>query len=265
MKPLTLTIQGLNSFEESVCIDFCKLTSRGLFGIFGPTGSGKSSILDGMTLALYGEAARGTKNFINVNSQRCSVIFEFLAGPGGRERYRVSRNYRREKETGSARASLARLEKIGPEGQSEILADQTRNVNEECIRILGLGREDFLRTAVLPQGRFAEFLRMQGKERTEMLERIFGLERFGTLLENVSGISDRKRISGFRFWKENGRFIRGLQKKRWERRSAFWRRKSGRRRRQRRKSSGYRRIWKPGSRYWMPRQSFPGPWREAAL
>ena len=183
MKPLTLTIQGLNSFEESVCIDFCKLTSRGLFGIFGPTGSGKSSILDGMTLALYGEAARGTKNFINVNSQRCSVIFEFLAGPGGRERYRVSRNYRREKETGSARASLARLEKIGPEGQSEILADQTRNVNEECIRILGLGREDFLRTAVLPQGRFAEFLRMQGKERTEMLERIFGLERFGTLLE----------------------------------------------------------------------------------
>lgn len=43
MKPLTLTIQGLNSFEESVCIDFCKLTSRGLFGIFGPTGSERAA------------------------------------------------------------------------------------------------------------------------------------------------------------------------------------------------------------------------------
>ena len=53
MKPLKLTIKGLNSFAEAQTIDFEELSSKGIFGIFGPTGSGKSTILDGITLALY--------------------------------------------------------------------------------------------------------------------------------------------------------------------------------------------------------------------
>ena len=54
MKPIKLEVKGLNSFIDKQVVEFDKLTERGLFGIFGPTGSGKSTILDGITLALYG-------------------------------------------------------------------------------------------------------------------------------------------------------------------------------------------------------------------
>ena len=53
MRPLQLKLKGINSYREEQVIDFETLTSQGLFGIFGPTGSGKSTILDAMTLALY--------------------------------------------------------------------------------------------------------------------------------------------------------------------------------------------------------------------
>ena len=66
MRPIKLEIKGLNSFIEKQTIDFDKLTKRGLFGIFGPTGSGKSTILDGITLALYGEVSRKSSNYINM-------------------------------------------------------------------------------------------------------------------------------------------------------------------------------------------------------
>ena len=77
MKPIKLKIKGLNSFQEEQVIDFIKLTDRGLFGIFGPTGSGKSTVLDGITLALYGNMARKSSNFINTNCERVNVYFEF--------------------------------------------------------------------------------------------------------------------------------------------------------------------------------------------
>ena len=67
MKPLKLTIKGLNSFVQPQTIDFEELSSKGLFGIFGPTGSGKSTILDGITLALYADLARHSNGFVTVS------------------------------------------------------------------------------------------------------------------------------------------------------------------------------------------------------
>ncbi|MDU2896472.1 MAG: AAA family ATPase [Clostridium sp.] len=90
MKPINLKIKGLNSFQEEQSIDFLKLTDRGLFGIFGPTGSGKSTILDGITLALYGNMARKSSNFINTNCDRVNVSFEFQIS--GAEVKRYSKN-----------------------------------------------------------------------------------------------------------------------------------------------------------------------------
>ena len=69
MRPLQLKLKGINSYSEEQGIDFETLTSQGLFGIFGHTGSGKSTILDAMTLALYSKLPRDTKNFINTNEQ----------------------------------------------------------------------------------------------------------------------------------------------------------------------------------------------------
>lgn len=77
MKPIRMRIKGLNSFLEAQDIDFEQLTSHGLFGIFGPTGSGKSSILDGITIALYGATSRNSTNYVNVNTDRASVEYTF--------------------------------------------------------------------------------------------------------------------------------------------------------------------------------------------
>lgn len=70
MKPIRLEIDGINSYSKKQLIDFEELTSRGLFGIFGNTGSGKSTILDAITLALYGNIARSSKDFINLIRKR---------------------------------------------------------------------------------------------------------------------------------------------------------------------------------------------------
>lgn len=178
MKPVKLTLKGINSFEKLQVIDFEALTRQGVFGIFGPTGSGKSSILDGITLALYGEVARESRNFINVNMEQASVEFTFLIREGGVKRYQVSRSFRRDKKNGNVRTSSAKLI-FFKDGEEEVLAERAKEVNQLCYEIIGLSREDFFRTVILPQGRFFDFLKLEGVARSRMLERLFHLEKYG--------------------------------------------------------------------------------------
>ena len=101
MRPKLLEIEGLQSFKTSQRINFEQLGETGLFGIFGPTGSGKSTVLDAITLALYGRvkrAERGTQGIINsaMDSARVAFTFELLQG-NVRKTYRVERNYQRKK------------------------------------------------------------------------------------------------------------------------------------------------------------------------
>ena len=77
MRPIRLELSGLNSYTDKQVIDFKKLTSRGLFGIFGNTGSGKSTILDAITIALYGDISRKTTDYINSNCDKAVVKYEF--------------------------------------------------------------------------------------------------------------------------------------------------------------------------------------------
>ena len=174
MKPIKLSIEGLNSFEEKQIIDFEELTSCGFFGIFGPTGSGKSSVLDGITLALYGNIARKSSNYINVNCDRLNVNFEFQISTAEVKRYIVDREFRRNKE--SIRAGKC---KIVDKESGDVLAEGTKSVNAAVEEIIGLNLDDFTRTVVLPQGKFSEFLKLEGKPRREMLERLFNLEKYG--------------------------------------------------------------------------------------
>src|SRR5690606_25988846 len=84
MLPLYLSIEGLYSYQDKQEIDFRHLTEAGLFGIFGKVGSGKSSILEAISFALYGETERLNKqekrayNILNLRSERACIIFEFL-------------------------------------------------------------------------------------------------------------------------------------------------------------------------------------------
>ncbi|GLC31341.1 AAA family ATPase [Clostridium omnivorum] len=174
MKPKRLKIKGLNSFIETQDIEFDRLTEKGLFGIFGPTGSGKSTILDAITIALYGKIARDSSEFINTECDTLSISYEFEIGDGNsRCFYVVDRNIKRDK-NGKYKTTLARLM-----DSNEILAEGSREVQGKIEMLIGLTCDDFTRSVVLPQGKFSEFLKLTGRERRDMLERIFSLEKYG--------------------------------------------------------------------------------------
>lgn len=183
LKPKKLKILGLNSFLEEQCVEFDKLTERGLFGIFGPTGSGKSSILDAITLSLYGQTARKSSMYINTETDKLFISFDFEAGHGDqRKKYNVERSLKRTKE-GGINTSIARLIVYDRDGnQEQIIEGRTSVENELQNNIIGLNFNDFIRTVVLPQGKFSEFLTLTGAGRNEMLERILGLEDYGEKL-----------------------------------------------------------------------------------
>ncbi|WP_094603015.1 hypothetical protein SPSIL_000360 [Sporomusa silvacetica DSM 10669] len=186
MKPISLKIAGLHSFREEQEIPFEQLSELGVFGIFGPTGSGKSSILDAMTLALYGtvvRAGRRTQGILNHAEKQVKVAFTFALGQGGeRCLYRVERRYTR-KDQVAVSNTYSRLVVITNE-QEAVLADKDREVTDQVTALLGLREEDFTKAVVLPQGKFAEFLNLGGKERREMLQRLFSLEQYGNVLLN---------------------------------------------------------------------------------
>ncbi|RCX09893.1 exonuclease SbcC [Anaerobacterium chartisolvens] len=199
LRPKYLEIEGLQSFRQTQKIDFDCLSETGLFGIFGPTGSGKSTVLDAITLALFGEvnrAARGTQGIINTDcpNLRVSFIFDLLKN-NIRRTYKIERVYKRKKGTqNSCEAKIVRLIEITLSGDIPI-ADKQGEVNEKIEELIGLRPEDFTRSAVLPQNKFQEFLMLEKAKKREMLERIFYLEEYGRqLTEKVS-----RKISEIRY------------------------------------------------------------------
>lgn len=203
MKPVLLRVSGLQSYRETQEIDFTALCETGLFGIFGPTGSGKSSLLDAITLAMYGKverAAGGTQGIMNHSEDSLSVSFTFeLSSQGGSSRYRVERRFKRTGEQ-TVSNSVSRFIEIGEDGETVIadkLAEVTRCVEDK----IGLKMDDFTRAVVLPQGKFAEFLSLRGVDRRQMLQRLFHLEQYG----------DQLAIKLSRRVKENEAALRALE------------------------------------------------------
>jgi DNA repair protein SbcC/Rad50 len=184
MKPIHLAISGLHSFRERQEIFFDRLSETGVFGIFGPTGSGKSSILDAMTLALYGTVGRAehnTRGILNHAESQLSVSLTFQIGRDThRKTYRVERSYKRKDELSVQNVRSRIIEKRADD--EVVLADRDGEVTAYVKQILGLEPDDFTRAVVLPQGKFAEFLNLKGAERNKMLQRLFSLEQYGDAL-----------------------------------------------------------------------------------
>ncbi|EGL16173.1 MULTISPECIES: SMC family ATPase [unclassified Paenibacillus] len=190
MRPIRLQMSGLQSYRESQEIDFTQLCDAGVFGIFGPTGSGKSSILDALTLALYGKVERasgGTQGIMNHAENTLAVSFTFeLSHPTGAVRYRVDRQFKRGSDV-SVTNTVSRFVRLSGE-EPVVLADKSTDVTNRVHQVLGLSMQDFTRAVVLPQGKFAEFLSLTGKDRRQMLQRLFHLEAYGDHLSaRVSG------------------------------------------------------------------------------
>ena len=151
MRPLFLSIEGLRSFRAPVEIDF---RDRDHVAVIGDTGAGKSSILEAMTYALYGGttfSGRGNPELMNDTSQRTRVVLRFRVSG---EEWEVARALRRTQQ-GKVQPTGVQLRRTSPEGE---MVEQVRHVDERVKGLLGLDRDAFLRTVVLPQGRFARLL-----------------------------------------------------------------------------------------------------------
>jgi len=183
MKPIKLEIEGLNSFTDKQVIDFAALLRGGIFGIFGSTGSGKSTILDAISIALYGRTQKGNtkKDFINCNRNKTAVDFTFeILNEGRRRTFEFYREYNKNNTNGKALA----YEIVG-DGKF-MLADKDKTVNELAENAVGLAFDDFKKCIALPQGEFDKFIRDTKTNRLDLMAKLFSLEKYGQRLYDAA-------------------------------------------------------------------------------
>jgi exonuclease SbcC len=174
VRPLRLDLEGFTAFRDKQSIE---LTTLDLFAISGPTGSGKTSILDAMTYALFGtidRVGRQAGQFISQGQPRLRVMLEFAVG---QERYRVTRT------TPQRGATKIQLEAwTGAEwAQAGEGSDRVRDADARIRDAVGLDYDAFTRTVLLPQGKFQEFLVGDARARRDILTELLGLDLFGRL------------------------------------------------------------------------------------
>ena len=178
MRPSKLTIYGINSYVTEQTVDFKKLSEGNLFGIFGATGSGKSTILDSIIIALYGNSDRDNlSNIINLNLKEAYIKFEFELDRNNEvNTYEVTRNYKLRPSGLNSTAYLIN------KTTNEVLGDSTDIVNGKIEEMLGISKREFLKCVALPQNEFDKFLLDTPSERKKSIARLFNIENFGDSL-----------------------------------------------------------------------------------
>ncbi len=203
MKPLKLILRAFGPYAGEQAIDFRDLGGRSFFLIHGPTGSGKTSVLDAICFALYGDTSGGERDAARVRSDHAGpetvteVVFDFALGS---EWYRIQRRPEQERPSLRGQDRLIRepksaaLWKLDPEtgAAGTVLADRWSRVTEEVERRLGFKADQFRQVVLLPQGRFRELLMAGSAGREEILEVLFQTENYRrieeTLKEEAQGI-----------------------------------------------------------------------------
>ncbi|MEY4717901.1 MAG: hypothetical protein RL563_519 [Pseudomonadota bacterium] len=189
MRILNISFKNINSLEGEGRIDFDRgpIADSGVFAITGPNGSGKTSILDVITLGLYGETFRFDKPAAHVMTKQadeCRAQIEFALGP---EKFRSSWWLN----TPDQVVPEMNLMRLDP--NQEILA-QTPNQVRSCIADLtGMDFHRFSRTIVLPQGDFAAFLNALDSERMDILEKISGNDLYDVYRRQAEDHYDQAR------------------------------------------------------------------------
>ncbi|HEC10006.1 MAG TPA: SMC family ATPase, partial [Acidimicrobiales bacterium] len=196
MKPHHLVIEALGPYPGTEEVDFDALAGEGLFLLHGPTGSGKTFVLDAIAFALYGSipGARttdGIRSDFAPPGARPSVTLEFTAQG---HRYRVERSpgHERPKLRGSGTTTeshKAVLQVRDGSGWSPVAAKPTE-VSREIQNLLGLDVEQFKQVVMLPQGGFQKVLRAGSDKREELLKTLFDIRSFDTF---TKWLEDRAR------------------------------------------------------------------------
>jgi exonuclease SbcC len=178
MIPVQLTIQGLYSYQKKQTIDFTKLTTANLFGIFGSVGSGKSSILEAITFSIYGKTDRlnlsgdnRNYNMMNLKSDELLIDFIFETGKDQTAYRAVVQGKRNSKR-------FEDVKKLDRTAYRRRAGEWIPIEPGDLETAIGLSYDNFKRTIIIPQGQFQEFLQLGNKDRTQMLKELFNLGKF---------------------------------------------------------------------------------------
>ncbi|GAB3712197.1 SbcC/MukB-like Walker B domain-containing protein [Spirosoma flavus] len=183
MIPIKLSIQGLYSYQELQEIDFQRLIGASVFGIFGKVGSGKTSLLEAISFALYGKVERLNDrdnrqyNMMNLKSKQLRIDFEFQAGPE-QQLYKFIYEAKRHPKKHHEIATGERRMFIRQENDWLPIGSEKEDVGILSKQILGLDYENFKRTIIIPQNQFREFLELSPVERTRMMNQLFKLDQY---------------------------------------------------------------------------------------
>ncbi|MBS4189361.1 AAA family ATPase [Bacillus sp. FJAT-49705] len=193
MRPLKLTMQAFGPYASTELIDFTKLSNRTMFVISGKTGSGKTTIFDGISYAIYGKASGEDRNGPDLRSQFAKndllteVSLEFALR---NKTYFITRSPQQEKKkdrgdgytTISAKAELYIYDK---NGDKQLLAANIRDVDEKIKEIMIIDSNQFRQILMIPQGEFRKLLTSESKEKEVILQRLFHTQIYKRIEEKL--------------------------------------------------------------------------------
>ena len=184
-----LEMTAIGPYAGTESIDFSVVGRAGLFLLEGPTGSGKSTIIDAITFALYGRVAQASADVERIHSHHAdprtvpvvTLVFETQSGI-----YRVQRTprFERPKSRGdglTVQQPTIKLWRVATPDDvlgGELLSTNIGDCDDEITRAVGLTRDQFVQTVILPQGEFATFLRARSEDKGKLLEKVFGTAFF---------------------------------------------------------------------------------------
>ncbi|MCR5743360.1 MAG: SMC family ATPase [Lachnospiraceae bacterium] len=202
MKPIELVIQAFGPYKDREVIDFEELNRRGMVLIKGPTGSGKTTIFDAMTVALYG----GGSGLNSKNKTGRNDFAQWRCNQASREKATIvsltfeqsGHVYRFTRTLTPKRVNLdetCSFEVMGPDGvfKSAIENPKGSMLNAKAEELIGLSKDQFRQVIMLPQGQFENFLTAGSSEKEAILSKIFGMEKWKNISDTFFAMaSDRK-------------------------------------------------------------------------
>ncbi len=200
MRPLRLDLAGFTVFREPTTVDF---TDADFFALVGPTGSGKSTILDAICFALYGTVPRWAdrRAIANALAPSCTEARVRLVFESAGARYVLTRVVRRDgKGTVATKAAameelptgfaLSRFDSgLSTEDLGTVVAGTPSEVDAAVLDVVGLPYEQFIKCVVLPQGEFAAFLHAKPADRQRILVNLLGLDVYGRIRERATALA----------------------------------------------------------------------------
>lgn len=186
MRPLRLTMQAFGPYAETECIDFTKLGNRTMFVISGKTGSGKTTIFDAISYAIYGKASGEDRNGPELRSQFASdhLLTEVSLDFSLRNQvYSITRSPQqmKKKDKGDGYTQIgakAQIYSWGPDGERKLLAAKITDVEEKIKEIMLIDANQFRQILMIPQGEFRKLLTSDSKEKEVILQRLFHTQIF---------------------------------------------------------------------------------------